>query len=668
VSTDSRLRFDNFVIGSGNRLAAAAARAVAEAPGTVYNPLFIYGASGLGKSHLLRAIAHMATELQPSAEIEYLTLEAFVARHHAAVSAGESETFKHRYEGHVDLLLLDDVQLIGGQRESQAELLRLFAAMQDGGRQVVLAANRAPSELEHIDERLIGRFSSGLTVDVSAPDYETRLAILRAKALERELKLDPLLLDELAAADIESVRDLLGSLSHAVAAGLAPSPVATPASSPALPAVAAPASSPMSSSVPTPVSTAAVASHAAPRTNREPTPASVPRVAEFQSFITDIAVAVAQHVAPWKSRLAEAIAYWTGEGYRVAVLERALQMPREPKVEGLLAAFAAAVEHLRELEAQATAIDPALGGDEVFRDPERVHDAERLVERAHAGEMPPAGPSAAFTRAGYEVSASNQAAVHAADAVVSEPGTRYNPLFIHGPTGVGKTHLANAIGNEILRLAGDGAGVSFVSAPTFIDELIAAMQQGTLDRWRARYRSAKALIVDDVQFVAGKERTQEELFQVFNVLHDDGRQVILTSDRAPDDLGSVEERLLSRFQSGLVVEILPPDRALREKIYARQLAPLEPSDEPELVEYLASRPASSVREIAGMVNRLAAAADVAGVPLSLKLARAELDPAAPPATAPSQSPTVATDRFFLDAEKVVWDWPDAGGRLIEELR
>ena len=124
-----------------------------------------------------------------------------------------------------------------------------------------------------------------------------------------------------------------------------------------------------------------------------------------------------QQVESWQARLREAIAYWHGEGYRTAVLERALTLPKAPDVAGLLATFAAAVEHLRDLEQAAADVDPALGSNPVFRDPERMAAAEDLLERAMAGETPPAGPSVAFTRDGFEVGTSNQLAVHAADAV-----------------------------------------------------------------------------------------------------------------------------------------------------------------------------------------------------------------------------------------------------------
>ena len=173
------------------------------------------------------------------------------------------------------------------------------------------------------------------------------------------------------------------------------------------------------------------------------------------------------------------------------------------------------------------------------------------------------------------------------------PATRYNPLFIHGPSGVGKTHLLNAIGHGIA--AGfQGGGVACVPAQVFVDELIAALQEGTVaDRWRARYRTASALLLDDVQFAAGKERTQEELFHVFNALYADGRQIVFASDRPPRELSGLEERLRSRFEGGLVVAMQSPDRALRERLFTRFLKDLGVDATGEMVSYLGMRPVAS---------------------------------------------------------------------------
>jgi len=670
VKNDGRFRFDNFVVGSANRLAVAAARAVAEAPGAAYNPLFIYSNSGLGKTHLIGAIAHHASQLQSDLRIEYLSLDEFVAQLHASISAGQTDTFKQRYQ-HVDLLLLDDVQFLTGQRETQSEMLRLFNVLQGGGRQIVMASDRPPGEIADVDERLVTRLAGGLVVDMGAPDFETRVAILRNKSTDRGAQFRQGVLEELANIPFANVRELQGALNRLVAhQGLGEDVHAEQVREIVGADTVARAMTPLRNAAlrSTPAPQTVVAATAASRGGSAP-----PAANEFASFLSDIAVAVAQHVEPWKMRLAEASAHWAGEGYRVEVIDRALRLTQSPNIEGLLDTFAAAVEHLKTLEQEAVAVDPALGGDDVFRDPERVAEAEALVERALSGQTPPPGPSAAFARHAYEVGPSNQLAANAADAVVAEPGKRYNPLFVHGPSGTGKTHLANAIGNELIERSGGALSVSCVGAQTFVDELIAALQDGSVERWRARYRAADALIVDDVHFVAGKERTQDELFHVFNALHDAGKQIILTSDRQPKELGELESRLRSRFEGGLVVAVHPPDRALRAKLYARQLALAGVADGDGLVDLLAEQEVTSAREVIGLVNRLVAAADLAGAELTAGFARAELRGTArtggqPVVAAPSPEGAPQLDAFFLDGEKVVWDWPDVGGRAIEELR
>lgn len=644
MQVDSRHRFENYVTGSANRLAVAAARAVAEQPGLTYNPLFVYSSSGLGKTHLMGAIGNLALQREPTLNIEYVTLEDFVEQLHAAIAANEADRFKQRY-GRVDVLLLDDVQFLTGRRETQSELLRLLNALQGTGRQVVMTSDRPPNEIPDVDDRLITRLTGGLIVDIGAPDFETRVAIMRAKCDERGVRFQGGVIEELATLEFGNVRELQGALNKLIATQtlggdqVKPEQVRAMFAQPTMPR----ASTPLGPRI----------------TGRAPS-------LDFQSFLGEIASTVAAHVDPWKLKVAESVAYWNGAGYRTAMLERLLQNAGpETNFESALRDFTAAVEKLRELEERATAVDPALGANDVFRDPERVEEAEELATKALAGTTPPPGPEAAFARALFEVGPSNQLAVKAADAVIEDPGKRYNPLFIHGPSGVGKTHLVNAIGNEIMNLSGGAAVVACVSAQLFMDELIAALQEGTVDRWRSRYRSAHALVIDDVQFVASKERTQEELFHVFNALHAEGKQLVFASDRQPRQLDGLEERLRSRFEGGLVVEMQAPDRVLREKLYAHYLNDVETPDRAELIAYLAERQVTSAREVIGIVNRVVAAADIAGAPLSVAVAREELDPGA---TAQGAPDVRSADSFFLDDEKIVWHLPDLAARLIEEPR
>ena len=643
MQVDARYRFENFITGSANRLAVAAAHAVAEQPGLTYTPLFIYSGSGLGKTHLIGAIGNLVHQKQPQLAIEYITLEDFVEQLHAAIAGNEVERFKQRY-GRVDLLLIDDMQFLTGRRETQTELLRLLNALQGTGRQVVMTSDRPPAEIPDVDERLITRLAGGLIVDIGSPDYETRIAILRAKCDERGVRFQTGVVEELSRLEFRNVRELQGALNKLIATQTLGGEQVRPEQVRAMVGMGSPA--PSDPQVPK-------------RLSRSMKP-----VIDFAHFISDVATAVAQHVDPWKVKVAEAVAYWGGEGYRTTTLERLLETAG-PKTdfEGALRDYFAAIERLRQLEEQAAAVDPKFEGNDLFRDPERLADAESLAERAFAGATPPPGPSPTFARTQFEVGSSNQLAVRAADAVIEEPGKKYNPLFVHGPSGVGKTHLVNAIGNEIINLSGGAAVVACVSAQQFMDELIAAMQEGAVDRWRNRYRTADALVIDDVQFVAGKERTQEELFHVFNSLYSEGRQLVFASDRPPAQLDGLEERLRSRFEGGLVVEIQQPDAALRIRLYEHYLTDAQSPHPAELAKFLGTRPAASVREVIGVVNRLVAAAQIAQKPLTVELAKAELEAPAPTMHVPDVQ---SADMFFLDDEKIVWHMPDIGPRLIEE--
>ena len=627
---DARLRFDTLIVGAGNRMAVAAAHAVAEAPGAVYNPLFVYGGTGLGKTHLLCAVGHLAQTLQPGIDIEFVSLDEFVEQLHAAVAAGQLGSFLRRYE-RVDVLLIDDVQFLTGHRETQAELLRLFERMQAGGKQVMLTCDRPAQEIPDVDERLVSRFSGGLIVDITAPDYETRVAILRASCEERRLTIHSGALEELASFNFENVRELQGALNRLVAHQ--------------------------------------TIGHADPPA-RSPTPARRPD-AEFEDFVSEIASAVLLHVESWQARIKVAIQYWNGEGYRTTRLERALQQPEPSDVPALLATFTSAVEQLSALERAAVAVDPSLGGNAVFRDPERLPQAEDLLARALAGETPPSGPRVEFAREAFEVGTSNQVAAHAADAVVAEPGIRYSPLVLYGPSGVGKTHLLHAIGNALASRVGGGVVVAAVHAQKFIDQLIGAIQAGTVEQWRARYRSVGALLIDDVHFLAGKERTQDEFFVLFGALTAAGKQIVLSSDRPPAEIADLEARLRSRFEGGLAVPIHPPERALRERLFVRYLTAAGRDATEGLVSVLGEPVVQSVREIIGLVNRLGAAADALGTPLSADLARAELSvaPETPfPGVRTVPRPERQRDTVFLDREKVVWTWPDVSARVIEDLR
>lgn len=219
----------------------------------------------------------------------------------------------------------------------------------------------------------------------------------------------------------------------------------------------------------------------------------------------------------------------------------------------------------------------------------------------------------------YVVGLSNRMAVRACEAVAAKPGQVYNPLFLYGPSGIGKTHLLHAIGRRVETHL-PGLRVVYVSAHAFTEELIRAIQGGVSDAFQEHYNSAQVLMVDDVQEFDGTASAQEALFHAFNELHMADRQIILASDRLPRQMSSLEERLLSRFGWGLVVDIAPPDFEERVAIVMAKAAERGVAIPPPVVEYLARRLPGSVRLLEGAVTDLAARSQVAGSAPDLSMA------------------------------------------------
>ena len=220
--------FDLFVIGSSNRFAHAAALAVAEAPAQAYNPLFIYGQPGLGKTHLLHAIGNYLSRYGSGLQVRYATLEEFTTDFVRAVRSREMEAFKRRFRG-VDVLLLDDVQFLTDKARTEEELFHTFNVLHDSGRQLVLTSDRSPTDLAGLEQRLGDRFASGLVATLEAPDVSVRRAILEKRARLDAVDVDPNLLEEIAAGVTTSVRALEAALIKVVAYASLRSEPATPA-------------------------------------------------------------------------------------------------------------------------------------------------------------------------------------------------------------------------------------------------------------------------------------------------------------------------------------------------------------------------------------------------------------------------------------------------------
>jgi chromosomal replication initiator protein len=636
-------RFDTLVVGAANRLAFTAAKAVAESPGTVYNPLFIYARPGLGKTHLLMGIGHAARAINPRLSVEYLTLDEFVEAFHAAIAAGQGEAYRRRFID-VDLLLVDDVQFLTHRREMQSELLRLSDALQTANRQIVLTSDRPPAEIEALDERLIRRFAGGLVIDVSAPDYETRVAILRRKAEERRANFGPGVLEAVGSLAIDNVRELLGALNRLIAFQAVSDAPLKPEQARAL---------------------------AAGLKITEEAPASdlAGGVDEFGDFLSEVSATVAQQVDSWRTKVAAAILRWEGEGFRTARLEALLQQEMTTDPEQVLRQFEIDVCRLQTLHAEAAELAPDLAGSTAFRDPDDLAGAEAMTERARQGAHPPPAPSPLWRLDDLMEGPGNRMAVQAARAVVAEPASRYNPLVIVGASGVGKTHLLHAVGNA-LGVKAKGP-VACLSAHEFTGELIEAIDRDAIGPWRARYRGASAFLLDDFHLVAEKDRTQDELFVLFNFLMESGRQMIFTSAVPLSELKGVEARLRTRLEGGLVVDLPAPERELRQQVLERLLQSKSGSPDPELVGYLGSRPADSIRAMHGLLQRVLNAAETQGVAPTAALAREVLEgpaPKTPRRSAGRSSGVVAPASGARSREKIVWDWPDVGDRIVEEWR
>jgi chromosomal replication initiator protein len=638
-----RFSFETFVVGAANRLAVTAGRTVAENPGSAYNPLFIYSGSGLGKTHVLMAIGHAAKTIASQLNIEYLTLDEYVEAFHAAIAAGQGDAFRRRFQN-VDVLLVDDVQFLTNRKEMQAELLRLSEALQQSGHQIVLASDRPPAEIADLDERLISRFSGGLVVDMGIPDYETRVAILRRKAEERGTSFQPGVLETVAKVEYPNVRELMGALNRLIAfQAVNDTPINAEAAGKVL-GIATGASS----------------------TAASPTAASAD---EFSQFLSDVTVTVGKAVEAWRARVAEAVLRWEGEGYRTGRLEKLLDQERPAAVDDAIAAYVRDVERLKALEAEVAVLDPQAAGEKVFRDPDHMNEAEAAAAKVRDGVAPPPAPSAAFPLESYVAGPSNDVALNAVRDVIGKPGKKYNPLVIVGRSGLGKTHLLNAVGLELAKKR--NAIVACLSTQAFVDELIAAIDGNRMDWWRARYRRATALLLDDIHLLAGKERTQEELFNLFNQFLDADRQLVFTAPAHPNTLEGLEERIVSRLEGGLVAEIAEPDKELRRNMLERLLTQQRVPMEPALLDYLADRPIDSVRSLTGVVQRVVEAAAAQDAPVTAGLAREVLEGARPPrrtAGLRTSGIVVSSAGGVRSREKMVWDWPTAGDRVIEDLR
>jgi chromosomal replication initiator protein len=576
LDLDPRFTFDSYIVGTSNRLAAAAARRVADTPGTAYNPLFLYSASGLGKTHLVMAVGNHIRRVHHGVKVIYDTLEHLMEGVMEAIQAGERDAFRVRLRDS-SVLLLDDVQFLAGRHGAQEELLRAWDGLTVRGGQVVLASDRPPTEIDGLDQRLLSRFSGGLIADISVPDYETRVAIVGKKAEERGQTLVAGVAEILAKVAFGNIRELQGGLNRVLA---------------------------VQELDDRPVTVEEAARLLGVMKERS--------ADEFDAFMKDIAGTVGDVVARVtpEQRLADAIMRWEGEGYRTQRLERALpHVETMDEVDALVGEFAAAVARLIEIGSTIRELDTGAGELarlDVLRNPDRLDEAEALLDqtRERMRPLPPPPESPRFEQLTLD---RELLAVRAARAVAQHPGDRYNPFFVHAPAGVGKTSLVTALA-LLFQETHEHAPVAFMTGAEFATELIDCLKANRVDGWRARYRRARLLVIDGVDDLMDTERAQEELFHFFDVARRSGVQLVFTAASPPRELSGFEDRLRTRLESGLIVDLMPTasDDALAADL---------------------------------------ATADVA-VPAG---------------------DIVQVDEWFLNREKVIWHWPYLHHSMVQEL-
>jgi chromosomal replication initiator protein len=264
-----------------------------------------------------------------------------------------------------------------------------------------------------------------------------------------------------------------------------------------------------------------------------------------------------------------------------------------------------------------------------------------------AASLSSANLNSRYTFDSFVVGPGNRLAHAASMAVAENPAASYNPLFVYGGVGLGKTHLLHAVGHACLA---EGLHVLYVSSEEFTNDLIEAIRAHTTESFREKYRTADVLLVDDIQFIAGKESTQEEFFHTFNALHGTGRQIVVSSDRAPKAMSTLEERLCSRFEWGLIADIQPPDFETRIAILRTKAEACGASVPGEVLALIANRIQSNIRELEGALNRVVALSRLTHQPLTPEVAETALNNLLPQRSKMTPEQIVETVARYFDIE------------------
>jgi chromosomal replication initiation ATPase DnaA len=602
---DPKLTFDSFVVGPANRLASAAAKRAADSPGTSYNPLFLCSAPGLGKTHILTAIAHKSAHADAKLKVEYMALEEYLDRLEGSLQIGESDGLRGQY-GELDILLLDDVQFLTGQPEAQEMLLKTLDQLTAAGGQIVLASDRPPADINGLDARLLSRFSGGLIVDLGAPEYETRVAIINKKAIERGQTLEPGVAEAVAKAPLKNVRELGGVLNKIFATQELDERRVSLDEVGALMAEQDKAASLAGSSN------------------------------EFGNFLSELASSVAEVVeereAPWRKAIREIIDSAERQGFSAARIE-ALQDGPEPKDwKRIVEAFRADLLRLHEIDNELQGLgnpwpEAAQG---VLEDPDRIEEAEALLTSVRERQRP--FPSLGAGPQLHDLDGFDSMAVKAAAQLVGAERPEYNPLYIWSTDeGIARTMLG-ALGRTYQE-ANPEERMAVSSVSVFASDFIRALGEGVAGAWRERWWTVDLLLVHGIQGLSETERAQDEFFHLFEALRRRGARMMLVADRPPAAIESIDDRLRSRFEGGLVLELSAGTASDLELVEPE----VEPGDKPFVPGLDPTRAGGESRK-----------AEPAPVPVAV-------------------SEPKKGGAWFPSTENVVLNWPRLDDLLVEEL-
>ncbi|MBX3147587.1 MAG: ATP-binding protein [Gemmatimonadales bacterium] len=641
--------FASLVPDPATRAAVAAARMVAESP-RGHLLLLITGARGSGKTHLLRAIRDRAAGATPPRQVELVTLGRLAEHVQSRGLADAGVALRDRLL-RAEIVLLDDLEVIERQLAVQAFVFDVLESRLAAGLATVVTAARGLSQLTGLDARLVRRLRDASTVEIGLPGPAARAQILDQRITEAGHNLLPGVVTALAEAELGSVKEYLGALNRILAVQeTTPTPI---------PVDDALALVGLERTVPVPGHDGGVESQGY-------------AAGEFDEFLTEVVANVSEQFDHWRGRLRDAVALWQGAGMRTGRLERLLadEGPGDP--EPVLEAFERDANELVRLAAEVAALAPDLAGADLLRDPDQLVAARRLVNEARTRRAPLSAPLPDLTLATIGTGASNRVALETLAAIVAEPGARHNPLVLAGPSGVGKTHLLHGLGNA---LAHRGlAPIACLSAHSLLGELSSLSTPEETAQWRARYQWVAALLIDDIHLLANEPRAHAELLQIYAALEEGGRPMVFTSSRALSDLAGFDPRLLNRLEGGTVVDVRSPDREVRLAVVRSLLAGTPAANDVGLIDYLAGRPADSVRAVQGIVHRVLVEAEAAHTIASAALARETLDTVEGKAPRRERRPIGARSGILSPGmgvvrspEKMVQVWPVAGERLLTEL-